>query len=95
MLSPGSWPCIILLYIYGTVATSLVTQSGARDRRHREVFRPVPSNAGWVICIPSLITAIAALFGGWLVDRIGDKRVIFGGSLFAWWVIWWWSARTM
>jgi predicted MFS family arabinose efflux permease len=83
MLSPGSWPCIILLYIYGTVATSLVTQSVPVIGDIAKYFDLSHANAGWVISIPSLITAIAALFGGWLVDRIGDKRVIFGGSLFA------------
>ncbi len=83
MLSPGSWPCIILLYIYGTVATSLVTQSVPVIGDIANYFHLSHASAGWVISIPSLITALAALFGGWLVDRIGDKRVIFGGSLFA------------
>ena len=83
MLSPGSWPCIILLYIYGTVATSLVTQSVPVIGDIAKYFDLSHASAGWVISIPSLITAIAAVFGGWLVDRIGDKRVIFGGSVFA------------
>jgi cyanate permease len=83
MLSPGSWPCIILLYLYGTVATSLVTQSVPVIGDIAKYFNLSHASAGWVISVPSLITAIAALFGGWLVDRIGDKRVIFIGSLFA------------
>lgn len=83
MLSPGSWPCIILLYIYGTVATSLVTQAVPVIGDIARLFGLSHAAAGWVISIPSLITALGAVFAGWLVDRIGDKRVIVGGSLFA------------
>lgn len=83
MLTPGGWPCIILLYLYGTVATSLVTQSVPVIGDIAHQFGLSHAAAGWVISIPSLITAVLALFGGWLVDRIGDKRVIVGGSLFA------------
>jgi nitrate/nitrite transporter NarK len=82
MLTPGSWPCILLLYLYGTVATSLVTQSVPVIGDIARQFGLSHVAAGWVISIPSLITAIFALFGGWVVDRIGDKRVIVGGSLF-------------
>lgn len=82
MLTPGSWPCILLLYLYGTVATSLVTQSVPVIGDIARQFALSHTAAGWVISIPSLITAVFALFGGWVVDRIGDKRVIVGGSLF-------------
>jgi predicted MFS family arabinose efflux permease len=83
MLTAGSWPCIILLYIFGTVATSLVTQSVPVIGDIAAYFHLSHAASGWVISIPSLITAIGALFAGWLVDRIGDKRVILGGSAFA------------
>ncbi|MDR5752479.1 MULTISPECIES: MFS transporter [unclassified Caballeronia] len=83
MLTAGSWPCIILLYIFGTVATSLVTQSVPIIGDIASYFHLSHAASGWVISIPSLITALFALFAGWLVDRIGDKRVILGGSIFA------------
>ncbi|MDR5832279.1 MFS transporter [Caballeronia sp. LP006] len=83
MLKAGSWPCIILLYIFGTVATSLVTQSVPVIGDIAAYFHLSHATSGWVISIPSLITAIFALFAGWLVDRIGDKRVIVVGSAFA------------
>jgi predicted MFS family arabinose efflux permease len=83
MLTPGSWPCIILLIIYGTVATSLVTQAVPVIVDIEHFFNIPHAVAGWVISIPSLITAIGALFGGWLIDKVGDKRVIFVGSVCA------------
>ncbi|MDR5734020.1 MFS transporter [Caballeronia sp. LZ025] len=83
MFTAGSWPCIILLYIYGTVATSLVTQSVPVIGDIAAYFHLSHAASGWVISIPSLITALGALFAGWLVDRIGDKRVILGGAMFA------------
>lgn len=83
MFKPGGWPCLILLFIYGTVATSLVTQAVPVIGDIAHHFQLSHSTAGWVISLPSLITAILALFGGWLVDRLGDKRVIFAGALFA------------
>ncbi|NKF24155.1 MFS transporter [Solimonas marina] len=83
MLRPGSWPCIILLYIYGMLATSLVTQAVPIIGDIAQRFGLSHTMSGWVISIPSLITAIGALLGGWLIDRVGDKRVIFAGSMFA------------
>ncbi len=83
MLTPGTWPCIILLYIYGTVATSLVTQAVPVIGDIAKQFGLSHATSGWVVSFPSLVTAIGALLGGWLIDRIGDKRVICAGSLFA------------
>ncbi|WP_166462925.1 CynX/NimT family MFS transporter [Amycolatopsis acidicola] len=83
MMRPGSWPSLILLYLYGVVATSLVTQSVPVIADMAKQFALGSAASGWVISVPSLVTAIAAVFGGWLIDRVGDKRVIFAGSLFA------------
>ncbi|SDV50611.1 MFS transporter [Chitinasiproducens palmae] len=80
MFTPGSWPCLILLFVYGTVATSLVTQAVPVIGDIARYFHLSHAAAGWVISIPSLITAVGALFGGWLVDRIGDRRVIAAGA---------------
>lgn len=63
MLTPGSWPCILLLYLYGTVATSLVTQSVPVIGDIARQFALSHTAAGWVISIPSLITAVFALLG--------------------------------
>lgn len=83
MMRPGTWPCVILLYVYGVVATSLVSQAVPVVGDIARQFQLGTTTAGWVISIPSLVTAVAALLGGWVVDRIGDKRVIVAGSLFA------------
>jgi MFS family permease len=83
MLQAGKWPSIILLYIYGAVATSLVTQAVPIVGDLSRHFALGHAASGWIISIPSLITAIAALFGGVLIDRVGDKKVIFVGSVAA------------
>lgn len=83
MLRPGKWPSIILLYIYGAVATSLVTQSVPIIGDISRYFSLGHAASGWIISIPSLITAVFALFGGVLIDRVGDKKVIFVGSVAA------------
>lgn len=83
MFKAGKWPCIVLLYIYGTVATSLVTQAVPVIGDIARYFELTHAWSGWVISIPSLITALGALFGGWLIDRIGDRKVIFAGALCA------------
>ncbi len=83
MFRSGKWPCIMLLYVYGTVATSLVTQSVpviGDIAAHFGLSRVV---SGWVISIPSLVTALVALPAGWVIDRIGDKKVLLVGSLCA------------
>lgn len=81
MFAAGSWPSIILLYAYGVIATSIVTQSVPVIGDISKAFGLSHTEAGWIISIPSLVTAIAALLGGWLVDRIGDRKVIFAGCL--------------
>ncbi|GAA3611875.1 MFS transporter [Nonomuraea rosea] len=83
MLKPGKWPSLILLFIYGVVATSLVTQTVPVVGDISKQFGLTSATSGWVISIPSLITAIAAVFGGWLIDRIGDKKVLLAGAAFA------------
>jgi predicted MFS family arabinose efflux permease len=83
MFAAGSWPCILLLYVYGLVATSLVTQSVPVIGDIAHAFGVPISSAGWIISIPSLVTAIAAMGGGWLSDNVGDRRVIFWGCLCA------------
>lgn len=82
MLKAGSWATNIILCVYGTVATSLVTQSVPVVGDISHEFDLPRTTAGWMISIPSLVTAIGALFGGWLIDRLGDKRVLLAGSLF-------------
>ncbi|HEY1610756.1 MAG TPA: MFS transporter [Paraburkholderia sp.] len=82
MLRPGSVPSLVLLFLYGMAATSLVTQSVPVIGDIAHHFGLPHATAGWVISLPSLITALGSLFGGWLVDRIGDKKVIVAGTLF-------------
>ncbi len=82
MLRPGSALSLMLLFLYGIAATSLVTQSVPVIGDIARHYQLAHSTAGWVISLPSLITALGSLFGGWLVDRIGDKKVIVAGTLF-------------
>lgn len=83
MFSAGRWPVIMLLYVYGVLATSIVTQAVPVIGDISKLFDLSRTEAGWIISIPSLVTAVAALFGGWIIDQIGDRRVIFAGCLFA------------
>jgi MFS family permease len=82
MLGSGSISSLILLFIYGMAGTSLVTQSVPVIGDIAHQFGLTPALAGWVISLPSLVTALASVFGGWVVDRVGDKRVLFVGALF-------------
>lgn len=80
-MKPGSWPTILLLYAYGVVATSIVSQASPIVGSIAKFYHLSNTNAGWIISIPSLVTAVGALMGGWLTDRVGEKRVLFVGCL--------------
>jgi MFS family permease len=41
----------------------------------------LPTQGGWIISMPSALTAIGAVLTGWLVDRVGDKPVLLAGCL--------------
>lgn len=77
----GSWPTILLLYAFGVVATSIVSQASPIVGSIAKFYHLSNANAGWIISIPSLVTALGALLGGWLTDRVGEKRVLFTGCL--------------
>lgn len=81
MLKAGNWPSIIMLYLYGVVATSIVTQVVPVIGNIIHVYHIGHATAGWVISIPSLITALVALFGGYIADRVGERWVILAGCL--------------
>jgi MFS family permease len=81
VLKPGSWPCIVVLYLYGVVSTSIVSQAVPVISDIAARFQLSGTESGWVISIPSLVTALGALLGGWVIDRLGDKVVLFAGGL--------------
>jgi predicted MFS family arabinose efflux permease len=75
----GSWFSILLIYGVGVLGATTVSQAITVARDIAAFFHAAPQHAGWIISTPSALTAIGALFTGWLVDRIGDKRILLAG----------------
>jgi predicted MFS family arabinose efflux permease len=75
----GSWACIVLIYAIGVLSATTIGQVIPVIGEIARTFHAGPA-AGWIISIPSLLVAVAAVLAGWLVDRWGDKAVLLGGS---------------
>ena len=75
----GSWPSIFLIYAIGVLGATTISQVIPVIGELAGVFRAGPQ-VGWIISSPSALVAIGALFAGWIVDRVGDKRVLLAGS---------------
>ncbi len=75
----GSWPSIFLIYAIGVLGATTISQVIPVIGQLAGAFRAGPQ-VGWIISLPSALVAIGALLTGWIVDRIGDKRVLLAGS---------------
>ncbi len=74
----GSWASILLIYAIGVLGATTISQAIPVIGDIARVYH-AGRQAGWVISIPSALVAIGALLTGWIVDRIGDKRVLVAG----------------
>jgi predicted MFS family arabinose efflux permease len=75
----GSWPSIFLIYAIGVLGATTISQVIPVIGQLAGIFRAGPQ-IGWIISLPSALVAIGALLTGWIVDRVGDKRVLLAGS---------------
>ncbi len=74
----GSWASIILIYAIGVLGATTISQAIPVVGDIARIYR-AGREVGWIISIPSALVAIGALLTGWIVDRIGDKRVLVAG----------------
>jgi MFS family permease len=77
----GSWAAILLVYFVGVIAATTVSQAISVARDITAFLHAAPTQAGWIISMPSAMTAIGAVITGWLVDRKGDKPVLLAGCM--------------
>ncbi len=78
----GRWPEIILIYCLGVFAMMVISEAApALGGIAREFRPPDRSIIGWVMSLPALMAALFALAAGWVVDRVGDRRVLLLSGL--------------
>jgi MFS transporter, DHA1 family, inner membrane transport protein len=76
----GSWFSILLIYGIGVLGATTISQAITVARDIAAYFHAAPQQAGWIISTPSALVAVGAVLTGWLVDRIGDKRILIAGG---------------
>ncbi|MDS9469894.1 MFS transporter [Paracoccus sp. MBLB3053] len=71
---------ILIVYGLGVAAAMCVSEAVTELGKIAAEFHP-PSRSvlGLVMSMPSLVVALGALASGYLVDRIGDRKVLFCG----------------
>jgi MFS transporter, DHA1 family, inner membrane transport protein len=78
----GRWPNIILIYVLGVFAVAVISVAVPELGGIAREFHPrSPAALGWVMSMPALVAALGALIIGWLVDVIGDRRVLIAGGV--------------
>jgi DHA1 family inner membrane transport protein len=76
------WPRIILIYALGVFAVAVISVAVPEiGGIARELPPHSPATLGWVISMPALVAALGALAIGWLVDTLGDQRILLVGGL--------------
>ncbi len=75
-----SWSAIIVIYAIGVLGATTISQAIPVAEDLARLYDLSPSQGGWIISMPSLVVALGAIFTGWLVDRMGDKRILLIGS---------------
>ena len=80
--SKGRWPRIILIYALGVFAVAVISVAVPEiGGIARELHPQSPATLGWVISMPALVAALGALAVGWLVDTLGDRRILLAGGV--------------
>lgn len=76
------WPAVILIYAL-SVASAMVVSEGvpALGGIAAEFHPRSPAAIGLIMSIPALVVALGGILTGWVVDRIGDKRILLIGGL--------------
>jgi predicted MFS family arabinose efflux permease len=72
---------VLIIYGLGVAAAMCVSEAVTELGKIAAEFHPAsPATIGFVMSMPSLIVAIGALAAGYLVDRSGDRPILFTGA---------------
>ena len=76
------WPQILLIYALGIFAVAVISVAVPEvGGIAKEMHPQSPALIGLVISMPALVAALGALIIGSLVDKWGDRQVLFAGGL--------------
>ncbi|MBN8608601.1 MAG: MFS transporter [Caulobacterales bacterium] len=73
------WTHITIVFVAGSLATALVPLTVPIIGTISQEFGVDRSSLGWVVSFPTLVCALGALACGFLVDRVGDVRLLLTG----------------
>lgn len=77
----GRWLRILLIYLIGIFGMLVVSEAISALRGIAMEFHPrSPAMIGWVMSLPALAAVLSALIIGWIVDNVGDRRILLIGG---------------
>lgn len=77
--SAKTWTLITIVFLAGSIATALVPLTVPILNPIAQEFGVDRADLGWLISFPTLVCAVGALACGFVVDRLGDVRLLFVG----------------
>jgi predicted MFS family arabinose efflux permease len=75
----SSWGQIFLIYALCVLGAATISQAVPVIGDIARLYHPSRQITGYIISLPSAMVAFGALLSGWVVDRVGDKRVLLAG----------------
>ena len=72
----GGWRLILTIWFFGALAGAGLGKTIPLVGMVIKLYGAPPSQAPWFISIVTVASVVLAPFGGWLIDRFGERRIL-------------------
>lgn len=79
-MKPGSWPAILVVYLFAIAAGATVPKLIPLSGDFAQSFGMGPAAFGWLVALIAIPAALLAIPSGIVVDRFGPRAVLIGGA---------------
>jgi MFS family permease len=74
--APVGWALILTIWFFGALAGAGLGKTIPLVGMAISLYGARPSQAPWFISIVTIASVVLAPFGGWLIDRLGERRIL-------------------
>jgi MFS family permease len=72
----AGWTLILTIWFFGVLAGASLGKTIPLVGMVIKLYGAPPSQAAWFISIVTVASVVLAPFGGWLIDRFGERRIL-------------------
>jgi predicted MFS family arabinose efflux permease len=74
--APVGWALILTIWFFGALAGAALGKTIPLVGMVINLYGAPPSQAPWFISVVTIASVVLAPFGGWLIDRFGERRIL-------------------